>query len=85
MLIDKHEDLQEKLAKELRDPNADEQKVMVILKKQQKAKKKIIKFLKIELGIETVFQIAGRVSGKIRMSGLDRDLCWIKLGTDTIF
>ena len=62
MLINEHEDLNEKLATEVRDPNADEREVMMILKKQQKAKRKIVKFLRIELGIETVFQIAGNLT-----------------------
>ena len=62
MLIKEHEDLNEKLATEVRDPNADEREVIKILKKQQKAKSKIVKFLRIELGIETVFQIAGNLT-----------------------
>ena len=62
MLINEHEDLNEKLATEVRDPNADEREVMMILKKQQKAKRKIVKFLRTELGIETVFQIAGNLT-----------------------
>ena len=62
VLINEHEDLNEKLATEVRDPNADEREVMMILKKQQKAKRKIVKFLRIELGIETVFQIAGNLT-----------------------
>jgi len=62
VLINEHEDLNEKLATEVRDPNADEREVMMILKKQQKAKRKIVKFLRIELGIETVFQISGNLT-----------------------
>ena len=39
----------------------DVEKVMITVKKQQKAKRKVIKFLQIELVAEAVFQIAGRI------------------------
>ena len=64
MLIKEHEDLRENLAKELQDLCMQEGKFMIILKKQQKAQRNIIKFLRIELGVETIFQIAGTDSLK---------------------
>ena len=61
MLVNEHEEGKEKLAYVLRDPNIDVEKAMIILKKQQKANRKVIKFLRIELGAEAVFQIAGKI------------------------
>ena len=61
VLVNEHEEGKQKLAYVLRDPNIDVEKAMIILKKQQKANRKVIKFLRIELGAEAVFQIAGKI------------------------
>ena len=59
MLINKHEDLQEQLTTDIREPGVDENHIMKLLKKKHKAKRKVIKFLRIELGFETFLQISG--------------------------
>ena len=61
MLVDEHDRWKEKIAYDIRDTNMDVEKVMITVKKQQKAKRKVIKFLQIELVAEAVFQIAGRI------------------------
>ena len=61
MLVDEHDQWKEKIAYDIRDPNMDVEKVMITVKKQQKAKRRVIKFLQIELVAEAVFQIAGRI------------------------
>ena len=37
---------------------------MKILKKKQKAKRKFVKFFRIKIGVENVFQIAGKKASK---------------------
>ena len=61
MLVDEHDQWKEKIACDIRAPNMDVEKVMITMNKQQKAKRKVIKFLQIELVTETVFQIAGKI------------------------
>ena len=57
--MNKHENIKENLANGLRDPEMNVEKIMKLLKRQQCSKSKIAEFLRIELGIEANFQIAG--------------------------
>ena len=54
--------MKEELVKNLHDMDKSEEEIMLTLNKQQQAKRKIVKFLRMELGLEAIFQIAGKAS-----------------------
>ena len=59
VLIDENERLKEKLKGALYDLNIDGEDIITILRIHRESTKQIITFLRIELGIEAFFQIAG--------------------------
>ena len=59
VLINEYEETKEKLREILQDPNSMEERTIEVLKRQQEVKRNLQQFLNIELGQETIFQIAG--------------------------
>ena len=59
VMINEYEAIKEKLRRYLHSPINDENKIMNLLSRQHDAKRKYVKFLKIELGLEAFFQITG--------------------------
>ena len=59
VLVNAVENLREKIKAKLKNPQSTSD-VQMLLKEQQQVRTKYISFLKVELGIETIFQIAGK-------------------------
>ena len=59
VLINEYEETKEKLREILQDSNSMEERTIEVLKRQQEVKRNLQQFLNIELGQETIFQIAG--------------------------